>query len=155
MRLRVLPTSVTVTALLVALIGFADATYLTIEHFQNVIPPCTVGGCETVLTSSYSVIFGIPQAVLGALYYLAILVGLFAYLESKNRNILKWTMFIPVIGLLYEAWLVYLQFFVVHSICEYCMLSALVTLGLFGISIYAFSRKEISADAPKSPNSIN
>lgn len=154
MRLRALPNSLTIVSLLVALVGFADAVYLTIEHYRNVIPPCTIGGCETVLTSTYSSIFGIPQAVLGAIYYLVILVGFFAYFDSKNKTLLKWTLVVPVIGFIYELWLVYLQLFVVHSICQYCMLSALVTLVLFGISVYAFSRKETSSEVPETPNQI-
>lgn len=147
MRLRALPNSVTVTALVVALIGFADAVYLTIEHFKNAIPPCTIGGCETVLTSSFSSVFGVPQALLGAIYYLAILVGLFAYLDGKSPAILKWTMIVPIVGFVYEVWLVYLQLFVIHSICQYCMLSVLVTLVLFVISLYALSRREPLAPA--------
>ncbi len=150
MQPRALRNSLVVIALIVALIGFADAVYLTVEHFQNVIPPCTTGGCETVLTSAYSSILGIPQAVLGALYYLAILVGFFAYLDTKNQKILKLTLMIPVIGFIYELWLVYLQLFVLHSICQYCMLSALVTLVLFGISVYAFCGRK-AALPPANP----
>jgi len=138
---RALRNSLVWVTLVVALVGFADAAYLTIEHYKNVIPPCTIGGCENVLTSTFSVIFGIPQAVLGAIYYLIILVGLFAFIDSKNPKILKWTMIIPIIGFIYELWLVYLQLFVIHSICQYCMLSAIVTLVLFGISVYYFSRR--------------
>ena len=54
-------TGAVVFLFIVALIGFADASYLTVEHYRNVIPPCTTSGCETVLTSSYSTILhGFP-----------------------------------------------------------------------------------------------
>jgi uncharacterized membrane protein len=147
--LRAVPSSVVIIGLIAALIGFADASYLTIEHYKNVIPPCSVGGCETVLTSSYSTVAGIPEALLGAIYYLVILVGLFAYLDTKKPAILKWTLIIPILGFIYEVWLVYLQLFVIHSICEYCMLSALVTLVLFCIAVYAFSRRDASPALPE------
>ena len=75
--------------LIVALLGFADATYLTIEHYQNKIPPCSVGGCEQVLTSAYSVVAGVPVSLMGSVYYLLVLIGMFAYLESKNLKILR------------------------------------------------------------------
>src|SRR5581483_587523 len=69
------------------LLGFLDAAYLTIQHYQHVIPPCTTGGCETVLTSSFATIAGTPIALIGAGFYvfIAILTGL--YLQTKNKQI--------------------------------------------------------------------
>jgi len=57
----------------VALLGFVDATYLTVEHYRGVVPPCTTAGCEIVLTSEYSVLFGVPTALFGSVYYFLIL----------------------------------------------------------------------------------
>ena len=74
----------------VAPLGFADAVYLTVEHYANRVPPCTIlHGCEQVTTSAYSFFYGIPVALLGALYYLAIIVGVALYLDTKRELILK------------------------------------------------------------------
>lgn len=125
------PLGAVVTMVVVAFLGFLDAAYLTIEHFMNAIPPCTTGGCETVLTSKYSVILGIPDPLLGSIYYLLILVSLVIYLDSKNKRFLRWTLFFTICGFLFSIWLVYLQAFVIHSYCQYCLGSALTSTILF------------------------
>ena len=134
-------TAIVVFFLIVAVLGFADASYLTFEHYQGVIPPCSVTeGCEAVLTSSYSVIFGVPTSLLGALYYLAVAVGAFLYIESKHgageikahhASILKWTLMATALGFGMSVWFVYLQLFILHSICIYCMGSAATSTILF------------------------
>lgn len=118
--------------LAIAPLGFLDATYLSVEHFLNRVPPCTiVHGCEAVTTSSYAVLFGIPMALLGALYYLAIILALVYYMDAKKTWIIKWTARLTVVGFLFSLYLVYLQLFVIHAICLYCMVSALSSTALF------------------------
>ncbi len=118
--------------LLFALLGFLDASYLTIEHYRGVVPPCAiVSGCETVTTSAYSVLFGIPVALLGALYYLMIIVLSILYLDSKKEKILKILARATVLGLLASAYFVYIQGFVLHAWCLYCLGSATTSTLLF------------------------
>lgn len=143
--LKLIPNSLVIFALVVALLGFADASYLTIEHYQGVIPPCSVvEGCEQVLTSEFAVVAGIPVALVGAIYYLLISIGIFAYLESKNEKLLKLALLIPVIGFLATLYFLYLQVFVIGAYCLYCLGSALVTTILFIISLTVFSRYSAS-----------
>ena len=139
--------------LIVAMLGFADATYLTIEHYRGVIPPCSIiKGCEIVLTSPYSVLFGVPVSLLGALYYLLVSLGAFIYLESKHgkgeiathhSSILKWTLIITVFGFGMSLWFVYIQLFVLHSICTYCIGSALTSTILFITAIVMLRHSSI------------
>jgi len=118
--------------LIVAPIGFIDAAYLTIEHYLNRVPPCSiVSGCEVVTTSQYSAVFGVPIALFGALYYLAIIVGVVAYLDTKKEKILSWVSWATIIGFLTSIYLVGLQLFVLHAICLYCMGSAISSTLLF------------------------
>lgn len=131
--------------LVTAIVGFADAAYLTIEHYRGVIPPCTIiEGCEVVLTSSYATIFGVPTALLGAIYYLVVALGAFIYLESKHGGgkvaahhsaILKWTLTATALGFGMSLWFVYLQLVILRSICVYCTLSALTSTVLFVTAI--------------------
>ena len=126
---------------IVALLGFADATYLTVEHYRGVIPPCTVtSGCEQVLTSPYSLILGFPVSLGGSIYYLVVAVGSLIYLESKHLSanvqahhfsILKWTLLATTLGLLASLWFIYVQAFILHSYCQYCLGSALTSTILF------------------------
>src|SRR4051812_8879211 len=91
--LNSLPTGLVLALVIVALLGFADAAYLTVEHYQNIIPPCSItGGCEKVLTSPYSTVLGIPVSLVGSIYYLLVLVGLAAYLEGKYERILRYAL---------------------------------------------------------------
>lgn len=121
--------------LAIALIGFLDASYLTIEHYRGVVPPCTITlGCEQVTTSSYATLMRVPVALLGSLYYLAIL-GLFGfYLRNENEKILKYIRYLSVVGFLASVYFVYLQVAVIGAICQYCMVSAATSTALFAIS---------------------
>jgi len=131
----------------IALLGFADASYLTIEHFQNVIPPCSiVGGCEKVLTSVFSTLYGIPVALFGAIYYLVIAIGLFSFLESKNHEVLRVTLLLTILGLLASLWFVFLQVFILHSYCVYCMGSVVTSTLLFISAAVIFERYEKSLE---------
>lgn len=133
-------TAAVVFFLVVAIIGFADSAYLTIEHYRGVIPPCTTDGCEQVLTSSYSQVAGIPVALLGAVYYFAMALAAFIYLESKHAAanvqahhsaILKWALILTVLGLACSVWFVYLQAVVLGAFCQYCLVSAGTSTILF------------------------
>ncbi len=142
--LKIVPNSLAIFLLIIAFIGFIDAGYLTVNHFQNVVPPCSiVAGCESVLTSSYAVIFGIPIALVGAIYYLLVLIGVSAFLESKNVEILKWTLFFTLIGFLSSLWLIYIQAFILNSYCLYCLGSALTSTILFVTSMEVLRRYQI------------
>jgi len=122
--------------LALAPIGFLDALYLTIEHYLGRIPPCSIiSGCEKVTTSKYSVIFGVPTSLLGTLYYLAVIVALVYFLDSKKTIVIKLVSMFTLAGFLFSGWLMYLMFFVIHAVCQYCLLSALSSTGLFIIGV--------------------
>lgn len=74
--------------LLFGFLGFLDSLYLTIQHYQHAIPPCTVGGCETVLTSSFATLWGIPVALLGAVFYgvMIILTGIYITIRHSGAK---------------------------------------------------------------------
>lgn len=120
-----------------AVVGFADATYLTVEHFANAIPPCTIHGCETVLSSAYSYIFGIPVALLGSLYYFVLLVIYLLYFEAKDVRALNFALHLSVLGLICDIWFVSLQAFIIHAWCQYCLLSAAVSTAIFVLSYWS------------------
>jgi uncharacterized membrane protein len=122
-------------AAVVALIGLGDAIYLIIHHLTGERVPCSVtGGCETVLTSSYAEIGGIPLAFFGAAaYFIAFSLAILA----AYGNRLTWLLFGIQVSLMAATslYLIYLQLFVIHAICQYCMLSAAVCLTLFIIAL--------------------
>lgn len=127
---------VTITFLITALVGFSDAVYLTVQHFLNKIPPCTIGGCETVLTSKYAQIFGIPVSLMGTLYYLAIIVLIIIFLDTKKEIFLRIPVLLSFLGLIASIYFSYLQLFVINAFCPYCAVSALTSLTIFILSVH-------------------
>ena len=119
-----------------ALIGLVDAGYLTIKHYTNTIPPCTLQGCETVITSKYNEIGGIPVALFGVIYYLDILTFGFLYLKTRKEQVLKIAAIMTPAGLIASIYFVYLQLYVIEAICQYCMLSAGTSTLLFIVGMY-------------------
>ena len=139
--------------LVLAFIGFFDATYLTVKHFLGAIPPCSiVEGCEKVLTSEYAVIAGIPIALVGSIYYSTLfLLTIFSFsLEGKKYFILASRL--SVLGFLVSLWLVYLQLFVVKAVCLYCVFSAVVSMLLFclGALVVLRERRRLIESLPVS-----
>lgn len=137
-------------ALGIAGLGFIDATFLTIQHYTSFTLPCSIThGCELVTTSPYSFILGVPVALLGALYYVGVLLAVYASLEFTKPHWLKWVAIATTTGFLFSAWFVYLQLFVIHAICQYCMLSALTSTSLFVASVVYFSKEHLRQAAKK------
>ena len=124
------------TFLAVSFLGFLDATYLTAQHYLGTIPPCVITtGCETVLTSEHSIIFGIPTALLGSVYY--ILLFLLAILSFDiKREIIRFAAFLTPMGFLASLYFVYLQLFIIEEICTYCMVSAATSTILFVLGLF-------------------
>lgn len=116
--------------------GFADATYLTVKHYRGGVPPCTIHGCEVVLTSAQSEIAGVPVALLGVLYYATILLLSLAYIISKKEAVIRHAAYFTPAGFLASAYFVYLQLFVINAICLYCMASATTSTILFILGAY-------------------
>ncbi len=124
----------------VAIIGFVDASYLTVEHYANKIPPCSTDGCETVLTSEYSKVFGVPVALGGAVYYLAIIALLMVYLDTKKEVFLRGALLFTTVGFISSLYFLILQAFVIKAYCQYCLVSALTSTILFVTSLVIFKK---------------
>jgi uncharacterized membrane protein len=124
---------------LLSFIGFLDAVYLTLDHFLKLPLPCNfTNGCDTVLTSQFATVNGIPVALFGALYYLAVLfLAVFLYTsEQPNRRIARLILLITTLAVIVSGYLFYLQASVIHAFCMYCLGSATTTLLLFLSSIF-------------------
>jgi uncharacterized membrane protein len=115
-------------AALLSLIGLADAIYLTVEHLAGRAVQCTItSGCEEVLTSAYATVGPIPLAALGALaYFVVFSLAILAIFGSRVAG----NLLLYVVGLMLAAsvYLFILQAFVLHAFCQFCLLSAAVTL---------------------------
>lgn len=114
-------------------IGVVIAAYLTVVAFDNDVEAfCTgVGDCHRVQQSAYSQVAGVPVAALGLAMYAALLALSLALRTSPMRfrpataRLLRtWTFAIAFAGVLYSAYLTYLELFVIDAICAWCVTSA-------------------------------
>ena len=120
----------------VALVGLADAVYLTAEHLSGRSVVCMVTrGCDAVLQSPYaSLPGGWPLASLGALAYFTVFslatLSAFGYAHtSAPLRVVVAAMFA------FTLWLLYVQAFVLEAFCSYCLLSAAVTTTLAALQL--------------------
>lgn len=121
-------------AALVSLIGLGDSVYLTVHHYTAEPVPCSiVAGCETVLTSAYATLAGIPLGVFGIVAYFAALVLSVLTIFGNSKT---WLLFCAQVVLmsLFTGWLLYLQGFVIGAFCQFCLLSAASTFTLLIIA---------------------
>jgi uncharacterized membrane protein len=133
-----------VTAAIVSLLGLADAVYLTVEHVTGQSVRCTiVAGCSEVLSSSYAIAGGIPLAAIGAGAYFSVfsLATLAAFGYRIAGTLLT---ALVLLMFLVSLWLTYLQAFVIHAFCQFCLLSAAITTALTVIVLIGviFGRKK-------------
>lgn len=112
----------------IAGLGFIDAAYLTVEHYMNSIPPCSIGGCETVLTSAYATVAGTPVSLIGSLFYLSILILLMIYRDKKSALAINLAATLSMLGALIATVFIALMMFVIKAICIYCMVSDILTI---------------------------
>jgi uncharacterized membrane protein len=116
-----------------SILGIAVAGYLTIVHYREDLLVCGVtSGCKTVQTSPYSEVAGIPIAILGVLMYLSLLgsVGIRLKWSELSDPAGMVAFVIALTGAVYAAHLTYLELFVIHAICQWCVASAILTLAL-------------------------
>jgi len=120
------------------LVGLAIAAYLTYEHFSaSATLSCPNTGainCVKVTTSSYSKVFGVPVALAGLLYYIA-MTGLCQPLAWRsNQPILAVVRLgAAASGVVFVLYLIWAELFRIDAICLWCTGVHVVTFVLFGV----------------------
>jgi uncharacterized membrane protein len=122
-------------AAFIALAGLADATFLTVQFLSGETAVC--GGsadCFRVLGSAYSRIGRFPVAGLGVLAYFGVfslsVFAAFGYLRARKLFVvLVWVMFAATL------WFLFVQAFLLHAFCRYCLFSAAMVFLLTGLVV--------------------
>ncbi|UJA19648.1 vitamin K epoxide reductase family protein [Thermoleophilia bacterium SCSIO 60948] len=107
-----------------ALVGVAISTYITIAEAGGGAPACVAGskGCETVAASPYSELAGVNVAVIGIAGYLLI-----AGCAALPGDLGRFGGFAAaLIGFGFSVYLTYLELFEIEAICQWCIASAVV-----------------------------
>ena len=141
---------------LLALVGLFVALYLWLHAlgFGGAIKCGASGGCETVQTSPWAVFLGLPVAFYGVVGYLALLVVALASLRPAALPQRLWNVMLvglASVGLLFTIYLTYLELFVIHAICRWCIGSAVIITASWVVSLLSLKSPAIRTDHATSP----
>ncbi|MDQ6887271.1 MAG: vitamin K epoxide reductase family protein, partial [Gemmatimonadota bacterium] len=113
-----------------SLIGLLVALYLTLFKIGVIGElTCRIGSCETVNTSRWSVLLGLPVAAWGMAAYATLLALSLIGLQpsfDRSRSIAWGLAAVSGAGVLFSAWLTYLELAVIRAICIWCVTSAVI-----------------------------
>lgn len=128
------------TLIALSSLGTIVAAYLTWIHYSGQLAMCGgIGNCETVQASRYATLGAVPVALLGLIMYLSLL-GLYVWrgiARDDEPEYLPLVLFgISLVGTLFSAYLTYLELFVIHAICPWCVSSAIIITLIFILSIW-------------------
>ncbi|HXV15507.1 MAG TPA: vitamin K epoxide reductase family protein [Gemmatimonadaceae bacterium] len=122
-----------------ALAGIFLAVYLLLYKLGMIGElSCSVGSCEKVNTSKWATFLGLPVAAWGVGWYivmfvLAVVSTWETYAESPAVSMLL--LGVAGTGLIFSTYLTYLELFVIHAICQWCVVSAILVVIIFGFCI--------------------
>lgn len=127
-----------------SLLGLFVALYLSMYKWGMMGPiQCSVGGCETVQNSPWSILFGQPVAVWGLGAYVTLLVISVLGLQPRFTDA-RWVALalfgISGVGVLFSAYLTYLEAAVIHAWCQWCVISAILITLIFLLSVPGLKR---------------
>ena len=125
-----------------AVLGLGIAGYLTYVHYAGLHVLCAAsGGCETVQTSSYAKLAGVPVPLLGLIGYLGILASLF-FRGETGRLV---TAGLALVGFGFSLYLTYLELFVIKAICQWCVGSAVLLTAIAVLAVIRLMRAPVVA----------
>jgi uncharacterized membrane protein len=132
-------------------LGLAIAAYLSIVELQGGVPACGVlRGCEEVARSEYSRISGVPVAVFGVGLSLLLLALALAWWRTDLYALLLAHYGLSLAGVIFEAYFLYLQVFVIGAVCIWCTSYGLSLVARFAIALVVWVRGSASAVAEPS-----
>jgi uncharacterized membrane protein len=116
---------------ILAAVGLGVSLYLAYVEITQVEAVCgPVGECNVVQSSDYAQVAGIPIAVLGVLFYVAIFflwaiqrLAKSSWADLASRLLL----ILALLGVLFSIYLTVLELLVIHAICAWCLGSAVIT----------------------------
>jgi uncharacterized membrane protein len=122
-----------------ALAGIFVALYLFLYKIGRIGNlSCSIGSCETVNLSRWSVFLGAPVAAWGVGFYVVMFGLSVASLQDRYADSTGMSKLLAIAsggGFLFSLWLTYLELFVIHAICQWCVISAIIVTTIFVVSI--------------------
>lgn len=146
---------------LLALVGVFVSVYLTAYKLGYIGElNCAVGSCETVNTSRWATFLGLPVAAWGLGFYVVVFAVAMLSVQERYEDSRPMSVVLAGLtgwGVLFSGWLTYLELFVIHAICIWCVTSAIIVLVMFAVSLADLrdfrGEAEIGPDAATEPRS--
>jgi len=124
---------------LLAVVGICIALYLTLYKVGVIgVLSCSLGSCETVNTSKWSTLLGIPVAAWGLGAYVALLLlAMIGSGEAREASVPISRLIVALAGwsVLFSAFLTYQELFVIHAICVWCLSNAVLWVVILALSV--------------------
>jgi uncharacterized membrane protein len=123
-------------------LGFGIAGYLTYEHYTSSSSlTCPAGGglinCLKVTTSPYSMIHGVPVAVLGLVFFAVMLVLQLPRTWSRAEPAVRWGRVLwSLVGVGTAAWLIFAELFRLDAVCLWCTSVHVISLLVFIVTAF-------------------
>jgi uncharacterized membrane protein len=126
--------------LILSVVGIAAAAYVAHGNYAGTQLWCPiVDGCNAVINSPYSRVFGVPMSYFGFIYYLFMfgLAARLAYEPAANSVRFRAVLY-AALGAISSAYFIYLQLGVIAAICSYCLISAVTSFLLLFAALWHF-----------------
>jgi uncharacterized membrane protein len=125
---------------LIALVGLFVALYLWLYKAGYISTlACGTGSCESVQLSRWAVLLSLPVAAWGVAFYAVVFVVAFLLVQERwaaSQGLSLALLALTGWGVLFSAWLTYLELFVIHAICRWCVVSAVIAMILFALALW-------------------
>jgi uncharacterized membrane protein len=133
--------------LALSVVGLGISVYLTYEHFTGSTslscPDTGVVNCLKVTTSAQSKVFGIPVAVLGLVFFVAMIpLCLPAAWRDPRPLVGRARLLATAVGVVFVLYLLYAELFEIGNICLWCTAVHVITFILFGIVVFVSALAE-------------
>ncbi len=128
-------------SLFFSLVGLGVAGYLLYVYTFGLPLPCSSSGCEVVRFSKYSKIFGVTVPLYGVMFYLGIL-GISGLALVKKPYAKPLLLLGTTTGFLFSLYFTGLELFVIKAICNWCVVSAIISTILYGIALSLLDWKQ-------------
>jgi len=115
-----------IASAVLAVAGAIVAAYLLSVRWTDTTLACATGGCETVQSSRYAEVFGVPVAALGVGGYLALLAASLG--RGEAARVAGATLALGAAA--FGGYLLYVQVEVIGAVCDWCLASDGLTTGL-------------------------
>ena len=122
-----------------ALVGVFVTTYLTLYKLGYIgTMTCSVGSCATVQLSEWATFLGLPVAAWGLGFYVTTLAVALVGTQERFADSRAISIALAAMsgwGVLFSGWLTYLEAFVINACCQLCVVSAIIVLLIFIVSL--------------------